>query len=169
MLIIRFLSINLLISILINKDRRARDVHSYHRLMLKNQTIFTKLVFEELADLQLSVGQPKVLEYLSEHDGSIQKEIAEACQIEPATVTSLLIRMEKSGLIYRKNKHGDKRYICVFLTDYGKSVALSVLNAFKEVEALALKNFSERERESFLSFLFRVNENLSVERGQQCE
>ncbi len=114
---------------------------NYHKLMLENQTMFTKMVFEKLADRHLSVGQPKVLEYLFAHDGAIQKTIAQACQIEPATVTSLLSRMERSGLIERKYKNGDKRYICVYLTDMGRKESEYVVNAFDVIETAALKNF----------------------------
>ena len=43
---------------------------------------------EELANLRdtgLTIGQPKVLEYLAGHDGVSQIEIARACHIEAAT------------------------------------------------------------------------------------
>lgn len=36
------------------------------------------------------MGQPKVLDYLKDHDGSSQKEIARACHIEPGSLTSIL-------------------------------------------------------------------------------
>ena len=84
---------------------------SYHKLMMENHTLFSKMVFERLSGQELSAGQPKVLEYLIEHDGVAQKDIAEACIIEPATATSLLARMEKTGLIDRRSREDDKRYI----------------------------------------------------------
>ena len=37
---------------------------SYHKLMMENHTMFSRKVFERLSDRCLSVGQPKVLEYL---------------------------------------------------------------------------------------------------------
>ncbi len=132
----------------------------YHNLMMENQSIFTKLVFEELSGKNLSIGQPKILEYLFTHDGAIQKEIAEACQIEPATLTSLIARMEKNGLVRRENKSGDKRYICVYLTDLGKTASNYVINAFKTIEDIALNGFSNEEQEKFIFFLKKANKNL---------
>lgn len=132
----------------------------YHNLMMENQSIFTKLVFEQLADTNLSIGQPKILDYLFTNDGSIQKEIAEACQIEPATLTSLLARMEKNGLVKRENKNGDKRYFCVYLTDIGKTACNHVINAFKNAEDIALNGFSDEEKEKFIFFLKKANKNL---------
>ncbi len=133
---------------------------SYHKLMMENQSIFKKMVFEKLTDKNLTLGQPKVLEYLFTHNGSIQKEIAEACQIEPATLTSLLSRMEKNRLVERKNKNGDKRYICVYLTDFGKEKSEYVIKALETLETVALKNFSKEEQKQLFTFLKKVNKNL---------
>lgn len=132
----------------------------YHNLMMENQSMFTKLVFEELSDRNLSIGQPKILEYLFLHDGAYQKDIAEACQIEPATITNLLSRMEKNGLITRKNNDGDKRYICVYLTKIGKENGNYVMKAFETIEKIALNGFSEKEKDQFIFFLQKANKNL---------
>lgn len=140
---------------------------NYHKLMMENQTIFTKKVFERLADRQLSVGQPKILEYLFTNDGAVQKTIAKACQIEPATVTSLLSRMEKNGLIERQYKNGDKRYTCVYLTASGRKESEYVIDAFKYAEMETLNGFSETEKEQFILFLERVNKNLKNTKGSK--
>ncbi|MGC6175876.1 MarR family winged helix-turn-helix transcriptional regulator [Lacrimispora sp. 38-1] len=132
----------------------------YHKLMLENHTMFTKKVYEQLADRELSSGQPKILEYLYEHDGSVQKEIAQACGIEPATVTSLLSRMEKNGIIERKMQNDNRRFLYVYLTEKGKEEAGYVKKAFDILEAIALKDFTNKEKEQFLKYLERVNKNL---------
>ncbi len=139
---------------------------SYHKLMLENQTIFTKMVFENLADENLTVGQPKVLEYLIHNNGAIQKDIAKACLIEPATLTSLLSRMEKNELIERKSKSGDKRYLCVYLTDKGKKSGKRVIKELEALEATALQGFSQNEKEQFIDFLIKVNSNLNTKKEE---
>lgn len=135
---------------------------SYHRLMMENQTMFTKLLFEKLAGAELSPGQPKILEYLLSHDGSVQKDIAEACLIEQATVTSLLAGLEKSGLVKRAASDSDKRYMCVYLTDTGLKKAQMCIGAIEKSEDIALKGFSEREKNAFIEFLRRANDNLKT-------
>ena len=135
---------------------------SYHHRNMENHTIFTKRVFEQLADLKLTSGQPKILEYLFDHDGAVQKEIAAACLIEPATVTSLLNRMEKQGLIIRRINEDNRRFWNVFLTREGKEDAGKVTLAFEEAEQLALKGFSPEETEALLGYLNRIHDNLSL-------
>jgi len=131
--------------------------------MLENQTMFTKQVFEQLEGRGLSSGQPKILEYLYEHDGSVQKDIAQACKIEPATVTSLLSRMEKSKIIERKMQNNNRRFWYVYLTEKGREEAVYVKKAFDTVKEIALKDFTNKEKELFIEYLKRVNKNLKEE------
>ena len=131
--------------------------------MLENQTMFTKQVFEQLEGRGLSSGQPKILEYLYEHDGSVQKDIAQACKIEPATVTSLLSRMEKSEIIERKMQNNNRRFWYVYLTEKGREEAVYVKKAFDTVKEIALKDFTNKEKELFIEYLKRVNKNLKEE------
>lgn len=138
---------------------------SYHKLMMENHTLFSKMVFERLSGQELSAGQPKVLEYLIEHDGVAQKDIAEACIIEPATATSLLARMEKTGLIDRRSREDDKRYILVYLTEKGRARAEASVNVLSDVEEHVFEGFSDAEREAFISYLKRVNGNLRKSRA----
>lgn len=57
----------------------------------------------------LTPGQPKVLDYLKEHDGASQKEIAGACGIEAGSLTSVLNRMEEKHMIERRILNGNRR------------------------------------------------------------
>ena len=141
---------------------------SYHKLMMENHTLFSKMVFERLSGQELSAGQPKVLEYLI----VAQKDIAEACIIEPATATSLLARMEKTGLIDRHSREDDKRYILVYLTEKGRARAEASVNVLSDVEKHVFEGFSDAEREAFISYLERVNGNLRkgrAVRGQEMK
>ena len=67
---------------------------SFHYLLMATQSLFQRSVMAELNGSGLTAGQPKVLDYLGRHDGSVQKAIAAGCQIDPATLTGLLNRME---------------------------------------------------------------------------
>lgn len=133
--------------------------NSLHHLLMTDHTAFQKRIFSALKKEGLTSGQPKVLEYLSEHDGAMQKDIAAACRIEPATMTSLLCGMEKKGLITRCAP--DRRSLCVYLTDKGKAVVPLIEEEFAEIEDKATSGFSDDERETLISLLSRLRENLS--------
>ena len=75
---------------------------SFHYLLMASQSVLHKRLLANLRDTGLTIGQPKVLEYLAGHDGASQIEIARACHIEAATLTSVLNRMEEKTLIERR-------------------------------------------------------------------
>ena len=85
------------------------------------------------------MGQPKVLEYLMEHDGAEQKEIAAGCHVEAPSLTSILNRMERDGLIERRMLRGNRRSYHIFVTAKGKEKQQRVAEGFAEVEKLRLR------------------------------
>ncbi|MBO5523557.1 MAG: MarR family transcriptional regulator [Roseburia sp.] len=130
-----------------------------HYLLMVNHLSVQKQLFANLKATDLTLGQPKVLDYLSGHDGAVQKEIASACHIEPASLTSILNGMEKKGLIIRKMREDNRRYLYVYMTEKGREAAGLVNAAFEEIEHAALEGFSEEEKEMLLMFLTRIHTN----------
>lgn len=109
----------------------------------------------------LSPGQPKVLRFLAAHDNCMQKEIAEALDIEPATVSRLLTNMEQSGLVARSTSAESRRAESVSITEEGR-IAFAQWETFcHTVEEQSLQGFSKEERQQFMDFLFRMYQNLT--------
>ena len=133
--------------------------NSLHHLLMTDHSAFYKRIFSALKKEGLTSGQPKVLEYLAEHDGAMQKDIAAACRIEPATMTSLLSGMEKNELITRCAP--DRRSLCVYLTDKGKALVPLIEDEFSRIEDKATNGFSDEERQTLIALLSRLRENLS--------
>ena len=134
---------------------------SLHYLLMSDHLLFQKSLLAGIKDTDLTPGQPKILDYLLYHDCAVQKEIAEACHIEPATITSVLLGMENKGLIVRKNINGNRRSLYVCLTDKGKALAKQVELQFETIEEKALLGFSNSEKEMLTAFLTKMNENLT--------
>ncbi|MCD8158825.1 MAG: MarR family transcriptional regulator [Clostridiales bacterium] len=83
----------------------------FHQLTLEIQSLFQSAVINRAKKLNLMPGQPKILDYLEEHNGSSLSEISRGCFLSNPTVTGLIDRMEKTGLIERCHKTGDKKLI----------------------------------------------------------
>lgn len=133
---------------------------SLHYLLMSDHLLFQKALLMDIKDTGLTPGQPKVLDYLLFHDGVVQKEIAEVCHIEPATITSVLLGMETGGLIERKNLNGNRRSLYVYLTEKGRNLAEQVRAKFGTIEERALSGFCEDEKEQLIDLLTRLNHNL---------
>lgn len=134
---------------------------SLHYLIMANQMLVQKSLLEQLKDTGLTIGQPKILDYLKEHDGSNQKEIAKACFLEAGSLTTILNKMEEKGLIERRTLNGNRRSFHIYLTEEGKEKQQLVERAFAEIEKKALAEIQEEELEQFMSVYHRIYDNLS--------
>lgn len=137
---------------------------SLHYLILANHMLVQKGLLDGLKDTGLTIGQPKVLDYLKNHDGSSQKEIAQGCFLEAGSLTSILNRMEEKGLIERKMLNGNRRTYHIFLTENGKESLKSVEQTFTKIENQALQGISKEEIKTFMITYKRIYENLMKER-----
>ena len=134
---------------------------SFHYLSMINHMIVQKKLMEQLKDTGLTLGQPKVLDYLKDHDGASQKEIAAGCLIEAGSLTSILNRMEEKDLIERKMLNGNRRTFHIFMTESGKKNQKLVEETFEKIEETALNNISEEEQKVFMEIFHRIYRNLA--------
>jgi len=113
-----------------------------------------------LSGLKLYRGQAPVLLLLSERNGLTQKEIAEGLKIKPSTVTLILRRMRKRGLISSVRDERDKRYTKIYLTEEGKKFICKLKRVFNQLEEECFKDFSEEEKKLLMDFFRRIRDNL---------
>ncbi len=140
-----------------------------HYLIMANQMLVQKALLEQLKDTGLTIGQPKILDYLKEHNGSNQKEIAKACFLEAGSLTIILNKMEEKGLIERRILNGNRRSFHIFLTAEGKEKQKLVDRAFSEIEKKALTEIVAEDYEQFMSVYRRIYDNLSGILEKQTE
>ena len=134
---------------------------SFHYLSMANHMMVQKKLMEQLKDTGLTLGQPKVLDYLKDHDGASQKEIAAGCLIEAGSLTSILNRMEEKGLIERKMLNGNRRTFHIFMTESGKKNQKLVEETFEKIEETVLNNVSDEEQKVFMEIFLRIYRNLA--------
>ena len=137
---------------------------SFHYLLLAAQGMFQRRILARLAGSGLTAGQPKVLNYLGLHNGSVQKNIALGCQIDPATLTGLLGRMEEKGLIERRSQDGDRRSLCVYLTEEGWEKQKLVRSTMERLEEEVLTSLGPVQGEALMEGLLGICLRLAEDR-----
>lgn len=135
-------------------------INTLHYLLMANHMSLHKQLFASVKDTGLTLGQPKILDYLKNHNGAFQKEIASSCHIEPASLSSILNGMEKSGLIKREMCADNRRAFYIFLTEKGEKLMHRVDLEFKKIDDKCLSDFSEKEKETLNQLLERIYKNL---------
>ena len=140
---------------------------SFHYLVMIIQAMIQKNVIAHLSGTGLTPGQPKVLEFLGRHDGSRQREIAYGCQMDPATLTGILGRMEEHGLVARRSRPEDRRSSYVYLTPLGRERLRQSEAAFDAVEGRMFAGVAPEDRERLTQILVRICGNLTDLEGLQ--
>ncbi len=121
-------------------------------------------VFEKILTAQgieaFNGAQGRILYVLWQEDGVPIKTIAERCGLAITTLTTMLERMEKSGLIIRQQDSGDKRKILIFLTDKAKALKEDYDAVSDRMSAIFYQGFTEEEIRNFEEHLERIRLNL---------
>ena len=109
----------------------------------------------------MTTGQPKVLDFLQDHDGAMQKDIAKGCHIEPSSLSTILGGMERAGLLERSTRDENRRTVYVRLTDLGREKCRRLNAIFAAAEEEALRGFSPQEMQQVQTLLERIYRNLN--------
>ena len=76
-----------------------------------------------------SRGQEGILEAIRAKPGITQKELAEILNIQSASVSELLMKLERKGLVIREKSEEDRRSIRVALSEEGEKMIQQPKNA----------------------------------------
>lgn len=108
----------------------------------------------------LRSGQPKIIYYLASHKGCQQKDVAKYCEIETATLSTVLSKMEANGLIERRRNENDGRAYSIYPTKSGQKIFDAVEEQFDTSINTAFSGFSQKELKELHSYLARIEKNL---------
>lgn len=105
-------------------------------------------------------AQGRILYVLWQQEGVSISELAKATGLAKPTLTSMLDRMEQSGLVRREAAPGDRRRTLLKLTDNARALRADYERISDAMSELYFKGFDDREIDQFESYLLRVLENL---------
>ncbi|MBR6039231.1 MAG: radical SAM mobile pair system MarR family transcriptional regulator [Clostridia bacterium] len=121
-------------------------------------------VFEKILTSQgieaFNGAQGRILYVRWQEDGVPIKTISERCGLAITSLTTMLERMEKSGLIIRQQDSGDKRKTLIFLTDKAKALKEDYDAVSDRMSAIFYQGFTEEEIRNFEEHLERIRLNL---------
>src|SRR6185369_11328982 len=77
---------------------------------------------EEIEPYDLTPPQFALLAFLWQQDGLTQVELSEKGQIDRSTIGGLIDRLERNGLLERRQHPQDRRAYRIYLTEQGKTM-----------------------------------------------
>lgn len=107
--------------------------------------------------------QLKIIEYVLKNrnkEDFYQKDIEEALKLSKATVSDVIGRMEKNGLIERQINPNDNRSKKIILKEEAKRTFEKYIIILENLEKKACKNITNEEMKNFLNVIEKITKNL---------
>lgn len=133
-------------------------IDTLHFQFLAVHTLFLRIFLRNLRKHypELLPGQPKVIDFLLTVESAYQKEIADACLMEPATLCLILEKMEYSGLVKREKLPDNRKNIVVSLTAKGREIGTFASKIFAATEDQVCHGLDQSERHELLRLLKKL-------------
>lgn len=126
---------------------RATDLYSKHLAKTSGLTAPQILLLQAIRDRgQVTIG-----------------ELAEEISLSQATVTTIIDRLEKRGLVYRQRSTEDKRKVHAFLTEKAEQVLQDAPMPLQEHFARQFDELQNWEQNMILSSLQRIAEMMDAQ------
>ncbi len=116
----------------------------------------------EFNKLGLHAGQERVLLNLMDQESVGQSDLVTHLCVEPPTVTKMLQRMEKAGLVERHQDDQDGRASRVNATAQGRALQQPILQAWDNLEERMLANMTMTEQTLLRRLLMQALANLTA-------
>ena len=119
-----------------------------------------KINYQELIDINLYSGQPIILERIFENNGITQSELSNITLKKPATITTMLNRLEHMGYVVRKNDINDKRLARLYLTNIGMEKYHQMMKLKKKMGNIIFEGMSEDDLSVVYRLMLKIKNNL---------
>lgn len=131
-------------------------------LFIREENARKQIISPLLSGLGLTPGQgqARILYNLLKKDHVTQKELADRCKVEAATMSRNIDKLVEMGYLVRGNNPECRRSVLVSLTEKGVLEAVEVKKVFQQFEDIACKEIENEEMEVFNKVLVKICENL---------
>ena len=133
-----------------------------HRLMKRR-------IEDESREHGITLPQWRALAELTLNEGMNQSELAGCIDTDPMTVSGILDRLERRGLIERSADPNDSRAKRAVATPEGAQLVEEVRAVGRVVYEHAMRGISAAERKQLIDVLTRMKENVSSMNADQKE
>ncbi len=141
--------------------------------MQKNDCIFfqfakayqlgSRFLSQKVSELNLTSVQAMILGFLDQEDQITSSELGKRAELDSATLTGILDRLEAAGFVERKGNPDDRRSIRIHLTKKGKPLAQEATRVIAEANQEFLQVLTEEQTRNLHSIISTLR--LSAPRG----
>ena len=135
-----------------------RDPKVFHLLQKAHSSLFRASDHALREAYGIGTAQQAILFALSKGDGATLSTLVQQLGMTKSSLSGLIDRMEKSGLVRREPSPKDARSTLIRLEDQGRECVAQSLPETKRINAALLEPFSAQERAVIERFLLHITE-----------
>lgn len=124
--------------------------------------VFNKILKEE-GIYEFNGQQGRILFSLWKDEKLSLIELSKRTSLAKTTLSTMIDRMRKNGLVIVEESKEDKRNLVIYLSDKTLALEDKINNATKRITDIFYKDFSEKEAKELDRLLIKVKENLKNE------
>ncbi len=132
----------------------------------KSAFYYKRLMNQILAPYQLTFAQYQVLKTIQHHEGITAKDILIYLDTDKATLSGVLNRLEKHGLVLRHPDVNDRRLMHIFLTDKSRSFCKNINEIEIRCESEMTEKLRSKDLKIFDSVYTQIISNLEAKIGE---
>ena len=124
--------------------------------------VFNKILKEE-GIYEFNGQQGRILFSLWKDEKLSLIELSKRTSLAKTTLSTMIDRMRKNGLVIVEESKEDKRNLVIYLSDKTLALEDKINNVTKRITDIFYKDFSEKEAKELDRLLIKIKENLKNE------
>lgn len=133
---------------------------SLQSLFVRLTHLYFRKIFLMMKETEIHPRQFPLICLVGKQEGISQKKISEMLKISAPTVAVSVKRLEKAGMVERKNDEKDQRVMRIYLTEKGRRLTETAKMYIEENEKALFRGFSESELCLMKRFFKQMADNL---------
>ena len=133
---------------------------SLQSLFVRLTHLYFRKIFLMMKVTEIHPRQFPLICLVGKQEGISQKKISEMLKISAPTVAVSVKRLEKAGMVERKNDEKDQRVMRIYLTEKGRRLTETAKMYIEENEKALFRGFSESELCLMKRFFKQMADNL---------
>ena len=124
--------------------------------LAKAYQLGNRFLTQKVSELNLTSVQAMILGFLDQEDQVTSRELGKRAELDSATLTGILDRLETAGFIERRGNPDDRRSIHIHLTKKGKSMSREAVRVIAEANTEFLQILNENEKRDLLHVIEKL-------------
>lgn len=124
--------------------------------LAKASQLANRFLSQKVSELSLTPVQALVLGFLHQEDQITSSELGRKTDLDSATLTGILDRLEAAGFIERKNNPGDRRSIHIHLTPRGNALSKEAIQVIAAANSEFLQVLTREQKHDLFNIIKKL-------------